>query len=158
MGVKVLHILEQGLGSRYKACAVFEKAASMKLLGKKGGKGFYIHGKTRVVNPELAASSGNIKSYDDGEIVRRMVFMMINEAALCLEEKVVDSADTVDCGMIMGTGFPPFKGGLLRYADSVGIDTVIGALNNFETYFKDGRFKPCAYLLNLQKQGKKFYN
>lgn len=43
---------------------------------------------------------------------------MINEAARCLEEQVVARPDDVDLGMIMGTGFPPFRGGLLRFADS----------------------------------------
>jgi 3-hydroxyacyl-CoA dehydrogenase/enoyl-CoA hydratase/3-hydroxybutyryl-CoA epimerase len=83
---------------------------------------------------------------------------MINEAALILQEGVVDSADTVDIGMIMGTGFPPFRGGLLRYADSLGIDTVIKDLNNLENRFKDERFKPAQYLLDLQSKNRKFYS
>ena len=87
-----------------------------------------------------------------------MIFAMINEAAMILEEGIVDGPDTVDIGMIMGTGFPPFRGGLLRYADSLGIDKIVDTLEKLEARFKDGRFKPCAYILNLKSSARKFYN
>ena len=90
--------------------------------------------------------------------MNRMLLIMINEAARCLEEGVVDSADVVDIGMIMGTGFPPFHGGLLRYADGQGIENVVDILNELDAEFKDGRFKPCEYLLRLKREGKKFYS
>ena len=128
------------------------------MLGKKSGKGFYVHGKVREVNPEVAALvkvKGNVSKQ---EVIDRMMLSMINEAAMILQEGVVDGADTVDIGMVMGTGFPPFRGGLLRYADSIGIANIIKTMEGFEAKFKDGRFKPCAYLLDLNKQGKKFYN
>jgi 3-hydroxyacyl-CoA dehydrogenase/enoyl-CoA hydratase/3-hydroxybutyryl-CoA epimerase len=83
---------------------------------------------------------------------------MINEAAMILQEKVVDGPDAVDIGMIMGTGFPPFRGGLLRYADSIGIDHFVDGLERLEARFKDGRFRPCAYILDLKSKGQKFYN
>ena len=50
-----------------------------------------------------------------------MVLLMINEAAMCLEERIVEDPRDVDFAMIMGTGFAPFRGGPLRYADCVGI-------------------------------------
>lgn len=158
VGVKVLHILEAGLGGRFKPTAVFEKVYAMKLLGKKSGKGFYIHGKTRQVNPEVQAliTSGAKVEYE--EAIDRMMYIMINEAARIIEEGVVDGADTVDIGMIMGTGFPPFRGGLLRYADSLGIDKLVADLEALEARFKDGRFKPAAYLLKLKAEGRKFFN
>ncbi len=85
------------------------------------------------------------------------MYVMINEAAMIIQEGIVDNADTVDIGMIFGTGFPPFRGGLLRYADSVGIDKLVATMEAFEAKFKDGRFKPCEYLLTLKKTGKKFF-
>ena len=87
-----------------------------------------------------------------------MIYIMINEAAMILQEKVVDGPDTVDIGMIMGTGFPPFRGGFLRYADSLGIDQLVDGMEKLEARFKDGRFKPCAYILDLKASGKKFYS
>jgi len=156
VGVKVLHVLESGLGPRFKPAKIFDDILPKKLLGKKSGKGFYIHGKEKVVNPEVQSlvKSGSISEQD---ALVRMIYIMINEAAMILQEKVVDGADAVDIGMIMGTGFPPFRGGLLRYADSIGIDKLVETLEKFEARFKDGRFKPCAYIMELKSSGKKFY-
>ncbi len=157
VGVKVLHILEAGLGPRFKPSKIFDDVLPLKLLGKKSGKGFYIHGKERVVNPQVQAlvqSGGSIK---EEEAVQRMMYIMINEAAMILQEKVVDGADAVDIGMIFGTGFPPFRGGLLRYADSLGIDKLVDGMEKLEARFKDGRFKPCTYILDLKSNGKKFF-
>jgi 3-hydroxyacyl-CoA dehydrogenase / enoyl-CoA hydratase / 3-hydroxybutyryl-CoA epimerase len=159
VGVKVLHILQQGLGDRYKPVELFEEILAKKLLGKKSGRGFYIHGKTRVLNRDVQdMAPRNDAVFDKDDALNRMLLIMINEAGRCLEEGVIDGPDTVDVGMIMGTGFPPFRGGLLRYADSQGIDAVVDILNELEEEFKDGRFKPCAYLVDLKNQGKKFYN
>jgi 3-hydroxyacyl-CoA dehydrogenase/enoyl-CoA hydratase/3-hydroxybutyryl-CoA epimerase len=159
VGVKVLHILEAGLGARYKPVEIFNKIYEKKFLGKKSGKGFYIHGASRVVNKdvqEMIEREGGV--FDREDALNRMLLIMINEAARCLEEGVIDSADVVDVGMIMGTGFPPFHGGLLRYADAQGIDSVVEILNDLEEESKDGRFKPCDYLIRLKNDGKKFYS
>jgi 3-hydroxyacyl-CoA dehydrogenase/enoyl-CoA hydratase/3-hydroxybutyryl-CoA epimerase len=158
VGVKVLHVLEAGLGARFRPAQIFDDVLPLKILGKKNGKGFYIHGKERVVNPEvqnLVKTGGTINAQ---EAVERMMYIMINEAAMILQEKVVDGPDTVDIGMIFGTGFPPFRGGLLRWADSIGIDRLADGLQKWEMLFKDGRFKPCQYILDLKGQGKKFYS
>ncbi|MBI4309545.1 MAG: enoyl-CoA hydratase/isomerase family protein [Candidatus Omnitrophica bacterium] len=157
VGVKVLHILEAGLGPRFKAAPVLDQVVEKKLLGKKSGKGFYIHGTTRTINPQVAGMVKSNEKVSDQEAIDRMVYIMVNEAAMILQEGIVDGPDTVDIGMIMGTGFPPFRGGLLRYADSIGVDNIVKTLEAFEDRFKDGRFKPCAYILDLKKQGKKFY-
>ncbi len=156
VGVKVLHILEAGLGSRFKSCSIFDEVFTLKLLGKKSGKGFYIHGHKRGVNSQVQALVKHNNQTSDEEALKRMIYIMINEAARILEEKVVDEADTVDIGMIMGTGFPPFRGGLLRYADSLGIDKIVKDLEWLESRFKDGRFKPADHLFNLKKNGLKF--
>lgn len=159
VGVKVLHILEAGLGQRYKPVDTFLKVLEKKLLGKKSGKGFYIHRSKRTVNLEvqnMVEREGGVFNREDA--LNRMVLIMVNEAARCLEEGVVESADVVDIGMIMGTGFPPFLGGLLRYADGQGIDNIIEISSELEDEFKDGRFKPCEYLVRLQREGRKFYD
>jgi 3-hydroxyacyl-CoA dehydrogenase/enoyl-CoA hydratase/3-hydroxybutyryl-CoA epimerase len=157
VGVKVLHILEAGLGARFKPGKIFDQVSALKLLGKKSGKGFYIHGRKREVNPEVQAFGGNGAGASDEEALKRMLYIMINEAARIIEEGIVDDADTVDIGMIMGTGLPPFRGGLLRYADLIGIDMLVRDLQELEGRIKDGRFKPAGYLLNLQAQKKSFY-
>ena len=91
---------------------MFDEVLNLKLLGKKTGKGFYIHdAKERQVNSQVQAMVKGSGRATDEEALMRMTHIMINEAALILQEGIVDSADTVDIGMIMGTGFPPFRGG-----------------------------------------------
>lgn len=159
VGIKVMHILESSFGARFKAVDIFDIVLKKGLLGKKSGKGFYIHDKKRVANAEInqwLKHGGG--SFNRQECLDRLVYLMVNEAAMCLEEGIVDKPSAIDIGMIMGTGFPPFRGGLLRYADSVGIERIVSRLEEFEGKFKSPRFKPCRYLMNLKTSKKKFFN
>ena len=104
----------------------------------------------------MAASSAEPATVNDGDLRDRLVLSMVNEAARTIDEKVVDAPEDVDFGMIMGTGFPPFRGGLLRYADSVGLDKIISRLKEFESKF-GLRFKPSQAILKRAEQKKKFY-
>ena len=90
--------------------------------------------------------SSTTKEISDDEIVERVIYLMINEAWRCLSEKVADNADTVDLAMIMGTGFPPFRGGLMQYAEKVGKDKIVERLKYYETQYGE-RFKPAAMSL-----------
>ena len=85
VGVKVLHVLEAGLGSRFKPVKVFDEVLTKKLLGKKTGKGFYIHGKERVVNPEVQELIKPGKAVNEEDALKRMMYIMINEAAMILQ-------------------------------------------------------------------------
>ena len=85
-----------------------------------------------------------------------MVLAMINEASLILDEKIVASAAELDLAMIMGTGFPPFRGGLLRYADSLGVPYILARLDELSS--KAGtRYVPNAPLKKLAERGIGFY-
>src|SRR4029453_12455410 len=90
------------------------------------------------------------------QLQERMVFLMINEAARCLEEPVVEDPRDVDFAMIMGTGFAPFRGGPLRYADSIGIAKVTEILERL-TRTRERQFAPCDLLIEMTRQQKKFY-
>jgi 3-hydroxyacyl-CoA dehydrogenase/enoyl-CoA hydratase/3-hydroxybutyryl-CoA epimerase len=74
-----------------------------------------------------------------------MLLAMIDEAARCLEENVVESPAQVDLAMLMGTGFPPFRGGLLRYADTLGARTIVERLDVLAKAHGP-RFAPCGLL------------
>ena len=76
-----------------------------------------------------------------------MLYMMINEAARCLEEGIIDAPGAIDVGMIFGAGFPPFRGGLLRYADMIGFSQIIDELNRLRDKLQAKRFVPANYLL-----------
>jgi 3-hydroxyacyl-CoA dehydrogenase/enoyl-CoA hydratase/3-hydroxybutyryl-CoA epimerase len=130
------------------------------LLGRKSGSGFYLHpkGKPAAPNPQTSVyvKSQKARSLTREELQERMVFLMVNEAARCLEEQVVNEADDVDFGMIMGTGFAPFRGGPLRYADTVGADRLVGAMNHLVAS-GTAHFAPCHLLATMAEQGRKFY-
>lgn len=85
-----------------------------------------------------------------------MIFLMINEAALCLEEGVVEQPQDVDVGMVFGMGFPPFRGGLMKYADSVGVDKIFSELEILERRY-GLRFKPALLIERLARSGGTFY-
>ena len=86
----------------------------------------------------------------------RMNLVMLNEAARCLEEGVVGSPMDVDFGMIAGTGWAPFRGGPLHYADSIGARNIVDKLEHLASGL-DERFEPCEYLLDLARKNKTFY-
>ena len=163
VGDKVGHIFHEAFGERMKPADLASKVIAAGRLGKKNGKGFYVYengGRQKTFDPEIYTilgvrpESGKIS---DQEMVERCIFSMINEAAMCLDEKVVLTPSEVDLGMIMGTGFPPFRGGLLKYADTVGAPTIVDKLREYEKKY-GMRFTPSEALLKHASSGKKFYS
>ena len=160
VGYKVAKILESSYGPRMRVAPILEKVKEKGLLGKKSKAGFYLHkGREKEPNPAIfglvgPSGSGHIS---DETALKRMIYIMVNEAARCLEEKVADRPQTVDIGMIMGTGFPPFRAGLLRYADSVGAGNIVKDLEVFEKGLGALRFKPCNYLIDIRDKMGGFY-
>ncbi|MEX0963050.1 MAG: fatty acid oxidation complex subunit alpha FadB [Pseudohongiellaceae bacterium] len=110
---------------------VIDKLFEMKKLGQKSGSGFYTYepdkrGKPKKLpNPEaeqLAQSMAvSTKEFADDEIVERMMIAMCMETVRCLEDGIVSTAIEADMGLVLGLGFPPFRGGALRYVDSLGL-------------------------------------
>jgi 3-hydroxyacyl-CoA dehydrogenase/enoyl-CoA hydratase/3-hydroxybutyryl-CoA epimerase len=156
---KVGKILENAFGARMKACDLSHKLVDAKLLGKKNGKGFYVHSdKDRVLNPELSKfiPAGG-KTLSDAAVIERCLYVMINEAAFCLQEGVCREAADVDLGMMMGTGFPPFRGGLLRWADSVGAPAIVKTLERLQKEVDAERFRPAKLLEDLARKNQTFH-
>ena len=116
-------------------------------------------GKHTEINPEVKALlPKKVKEMDETTIQMRVVIPMINEAANILEEKIVADAATVDLGLIFGIGFPPFRGGLLRYADYEGLDRIKGATQKFAAEVDKDRYALSSYLENLVEKKMKFYS
>lgn len=131
-------------------------------LGRKSGTGFHVFppgkGAKERPNPELASlqAPGSGAAQDDATLVDRMVLVMVNEAARVLEEGVVESPDDVDFGMIFGTGWAPFRGGPLRYADARGVAEIVARLQKLQKEVAP-HFEPCAHLLHLAQSGARFH-
>lgn len=160
VGVKVCHILEQAYGNRQKCPGIMEKIVERGFFGKKTGRGFYVHkGKEKKPNEDILSLQTSGISRDqvsDQHIVDRIVLVMLNEAARCLEEKVIKNPAYLDVAMVFGTGFPPFRGGLLRYADEVGMSYVVSRLEELSKAHGE-RFVPCKLLVEMKEEKKTFY-
>jgi 3-hydroxyacyl-CoA dehydrogenase/enoyl-CoA hydratase/3-hydroxybutyryl-CoA epimerase len=91
----------------------------------------------------------------DVDLANRLMFLMINEAARCIEEKVVESPEDADYGMILGTGFAPHRGGPLRFAEHFGLKKIVEEMDRLAQ--NDEKFKPCDILKKHAREGTKFY-
>ncbi len=160
--IKVLKIFKKAFGSRVEMAPCMEKLEKSGRLGKKNGKGFYKYedgrraGVDESIYSDLGLSSPS-NPLNMKECLERGVFAMINECSLALlEDHIVESPHEVDLAMIMGTGFPPFRGGLLKYADAIGSSYIVDQL---EVYAAKGagRLKPSQPLRNMAKNSAKFY-
>ncbi|GAB1620197.1 fatty acid oxidation complex subunit alpha FadJ [Agarivorans albus] len=163
VGSKIAPILEAELGERFKAPDAFAKLIDDKRLGKKNGRGFYLYGKGKKAKAkqvdEKVYSVLGVKpktSLDAATLSKRCVYMMLNEAARCLDEGVIRSARDGDLGAIFGIGFPPFLGGPFRAMDSIGIANLVKELQAMESSYGE-RFKPCEALVAMADKGQSYY-
>lgn len=155
---KVAKILNEAYGKRAEAAPLTGKIADSGRLGRKNSKGFYVWEKDKAQGPdesiyEFVDAGGRSSSLSDEELVDRMISPMINEAALALQEGVVQTPGELDLALIMGTGFPPFRGGLLRYADSVGVDRIRNNLDRFSQGGLGERLLPNPALSEFADRG-----
>ncbi len=133
-------------------------------LGRKGGLGFYRYENGKEKEPdagiydELGDAVPRRRKQMAPELIRdRCILVMVNEAARILDEGIVDRPGDVDLAMITGTGFPPFRGGLLRYADSAGLATVLRRLDAFRNRHGE-RFAPAPLLVERARARRGFYD
>ena len=153
--------MAEAFGDRMAPAASLAALAGSGRVGRKGGRGFYLYAKGRekafdpTVYADMNLSSVRARPKPD-QVRDRLVLVMINEAARVLEEGIVASAADVDLGMVMGTGFPPFRGGLLKYADDRGAAEVAGAM---EALSKScgSRYEPSALVAELARTGGIFH-
>jgi len=157
IGYKVSKILNEAYGERMPMSHLLDQLFDLKLLGKKSNEGFYKYGNNEVkANPKIKELQNiDRRLISEKEIINRCMFIMINEASRVLEEKIVSDAYIIDFAMVTGTGFPPYKGGVLTYANEVGIDIIVSKLESYEREF-GSRFKPSDLLKQLALEKKDF--
>jgi len=160
VSLHVAETLAAKFSDRMKIPDCLRKMTVAGLLGRKSWRGFYLHEKSKGAKPNPQSStyvqSGKARALSRQELQERMVFLMVNEAARCLEEQIVTDPADVDFAMIMGTGFAPFRGGPLRHADTVGAARLVGAMNHLVAS-GTAHFAPCDLLAEMAANGKKFY-
>lgn len=170
IGTKILPILVERFGERFKAPDLLDKVVKDDRKGKKNGKGFYEYG--HVSSPFLFWKKASKRQVDKSiysligvtpnnrqtkaEIAQRCVMMMLNEAARCLDENIIRNARDGDVGAVFGIGFPPFFGGPFRYMDSLGIAKTVATLQSLAKLHGD-KFLPCELLLEMANNNRTFF-
>lgn len=175
VGAKIGPILQADLGDRFAAPAAFDKLLADGRLGKKVKKGFYLYQKQTFAQTLQNTLKGikpgqkqvdetiygllNIKpagSLSAAEISKRCTYMMLNEAARCVDEGIVRNARDGDIGAIFGIGFPPFLGGPLRYIDKIGAKSVVAQLSQWAEQHGE-RYSPCQALVTMAENDQSYY-
>jgi 3-hydroxyacyl-CoA dehydrogenase len=135
--------------------------------GQKTGKGFYKYepGNRKpipdpAVDEIISAYRKEIKisprQISDEEIVQRLIYALVNEGAHILEEGIALRASDIDMVYLTGYGFPPYRGGPMFYADTVGLAKVLSSIEGFQKGYQGQAWKPAPLLVKLAKEGRRF--
>jgi 3-hydroxyacyl-CoA dehydrogenase/enoyl-CoA hydratase/3-hydroxybutyryl-CoA epimerase len=157
VATEVAHTLHAAFGDRLPLPPWIGATTGAGRLGAKSGGGFYRYdGRERKgPDPEVYALLGlepRAGEADARLLVERTVLRMVDEAARCLDEGLVAGPGQVDLAMIMGTGFPPFRGGVCRWADSYGPARAVATLERFARTVGP-RYEPGAALRRVAEAG-----
>ena len=145
---------------------IISKMFEQEWFGQKNDKGFYIHTKDKKGKPKKEANPkidellkylevGNGDGISDEDIIERMMLPMLMESSRCLEDKIVQTPLEVDMGVIYGLGFPPFRGGIFRWADSVGLSDLLQSAEKFRSLGKV--YEPTDQIKKMVKDGMLFH-
>ncbi|PAW09358.1 fatty acid oxidation complex subunit alpha FadJ [Vibrio sp. V1B] len=160
IGAKIMPILVNELGERFKGPDVFETLLNDGRKGRKSGKGFYTYkGKKKEVDKSVykLLNLTPESKLSDNDIALRCVLPMLNEAVRCLDDGIIRSPRDGDIGAIFGIGFPPFFGGPFRYMDQFGLKELVEKMNEFASKYGD-RYAPCDGLLTRAGENRNFYD
>ncbi|PRD39596.1 UNVERIFIED_CONTAM: fadB [Trichonephila clavipes] len=166
-GVHAAKVMAEGFPERmkpdYKSATeiMFENTR----YGQKNGKGFYVYEQDKKGKPKkvvdqttyelIAPVVGPRKEFEADEIIARLMLPMVNEIARCLEENIVASPAEADMALIMGIGFPPFRGGACRYVDQVGIGNYVALCDKYAHLGK--AYEAPQLLRDMAAANKKFF-
>jgi len=133
--------------------------------GQKNGHGFYHYSVDKKGKPKKAFDDSILplindvcstqQEFDDQTIIARTMIPMINEVVLCLEQGIIASPQEADMALVYGLGFPPFRGGVFRYLDTIGIDTFVEQAKQFADL--GAMYQVPQLLINMAAKGESFY-
>jgi 3-hydroxyacyl-CoA dehydrogenase/enoyl-CoA hydratase/3-hydroxybutyryl-CoA epimerase len=164
VALKAAKTLQHAFEERWDAPTALKAVAADGRKGKKNKKGFYHYdgksnGKSNSVDEsvyDLLPGGRERKSVDQDVIQERCWLAMLNECAYCLQEGIVEHPRDIDIGVIFGLGFPPFRGGILRHADTVGLPKVAARMHYLADQFGD-RLKPADIIVEKAEKNENFY-
>src|SRR5437870_3926664 len=177
IAVDIGNTLEKAYGVRDHVPTVLFWLRDGQMLGRKASAGFYKYeAKAQMPNDSLMKWRRGLYGDPEGaegpvnppemhrdlrlglsedELAHRLIFLMVNEAARCVEEKIVDSPEDADYGMILGIGFAPFRGGPLRFAEHFGLKKIVEEMERLAQ--SEEKFAPCEILKKHARDGTQFY-
>jgi 3-hydroxyacyl-CoA dehydrogenase/enoyl-CoA hydratase/3-hydroxybutyryl-CoA epimerase len=152
-------VMQDAFGERMRPAGTLSRMLGATRLGRKNGQGFYKYkkGHKAGVDRSVYQLLGVHPAEADPELIeRRLLYAMLNEAAMACAEDVVRSPRDGDIGAIFGIGFPAFRGGPLRMIDDLGAGRVVETLYQLQEQFGE-RFRPAASLLEMSRGSRRYY-
>ena len=160
VALKAAGVLKNAFSERWEEPKSLTALAAEGRKGRKNSSGLYLYGehKGKVVDPSVypLIKGWRAREFDVSVIQKRIWLAMLNECAYSLQEGVAERARDIDIGVIFGLGFPPFRGGILRHADSVGIAKIVDEMNALADTYGE-RLRPAKILVDMAKKNKTFY-
>ena len=167
-GVHGAEVMAEGFPDRMKPDykGAIELLYENKRLGQKNGVGFYKYemdkrGKPKKVADEAtyellkATTDSDKQTFDDQAIIERTMLAFCNETVRCLEDNIVSTPSEADMAMIMGVGFPPFRGGPCRYIDQMGLDNYLALCEKYAYLGK--AYEAPQKIRDMAAAGETFY-
>ncbi|XP_058819370.1 trifunctional enzyme subunit alpha, mitochondrial [Topomyia yanbarensis] len=169
VGAHIAVDLAKAFGDRFSGgnLGVMDDLVKAGFMGRKSGKGVFVYeggkSKNREVNQEALAilkqkyslQSRGANSVEDMQL--RMVSRFVNEAVLCLEEKILDNPLEGDVGAVFGLGFPPFTGGPFRWVDQYGANKLVDKMRSYADLY-GAPFQPAQTLVDMAKDASKKFH
>jgi 3-hydroxyacyl-CoA dehydrogenase / enoyl-CoA hydratase / 3-hydroxybutyryl-CoA epimerase len=157
---KASKVMYEAFGDRMRPSGAVGHLLGAARLGRKSGSGFYRYEQGHKKGPDPAVPQllgvRELDTADATMVERRLVYAMVNEAAMAWSDGVVRSSRDGDIGAVYGIGFPAFRGGPLRMIDDLGADRVVETLKRLEEQFGP-RFTPAATLVDMAERGGRYY-
>lgn len=159
VGLKAGKVMHEKFGVRLEPASILGTMVEAGRLGRKNGKGFYRYadGKKQGVDESVYRLLGVLRRDEMAPtmVQQRLVYAMLNEAAMAAGEGVVRSPRDGDIGAVFGIGFPAFRGGPLRMIDDLGASRVVQMLRSLEASHGP-RFHPAEALVRMAEEGGRF--
>ncbi|WP_040260721.1 fatty acid oxidation complex subunit alpha FadB [Pseudomonas massiliensis] len=134
-------------------------------LGQKNGKGFYAYETDKRGKPKKVADASVLevlkpviyeqREVSDEDIINWMMVPLCLETVRCLEDGIVETAAEADMGLVYGIGFPPFRGGALRYIDSIGVAEFVAIADRYAEL--GPLYQPTEKLREMARAGQRFF-
>ncbi|ALF59519.1 fatty acid oxidation complex subunit alpha FadB [Psychrobacter urativorans] len=167
-GVHGAEVMAEGYPDRMKPDykGAIEHLYENKRLGQKNGVGFYKYEMDKRGKPQKVAddttyallkdtTDSDAQTFDDQAIIDRMMLAFCNETVRCLEDNIVSTPSEADMAMIMGVGFPPFRGGPCRYIDQMGLNNYLALCEKYADLGK--AYEAPQKIRDMAAAGETFY-